>query len=1108
MHSQAAASVRAGDAQVPEATSARTAQLLDQVREAQVNPRAAITAYMQLRNAQQPVVPTLSDVKLERFCEAIVAEQDVEAAKTIVRDLCSAAKDPETPDSAPRRLIALQILLGKGFLPGGEHILDQAEIELAIGAARQALGPDRTFEAGNQLSSTVFRWANFEHVGAYLRGIANHTRISHVPKSFVRLLLEHLHGFPDEATREPTGLPGGLSPATIAMLAKKLVFEDGAEVPDLKLCTIIVSLLRDSVLNERTSAGGHVSSTGNSAVRLASQLSRRWGIWSKGDPVLTSHLPLVELAALCVRTFTDRGRFPSVPVIVSMLRSRLEVVSAQRRAGRNDPQNDQPDESLQIPVDLLESSLEAIVAGLDRGPPNSERAAVQLVRFFGECEDGLLPYLPARSVMKLTGRVSAATTSRSALPQQNGVGHEKVVIGELLELALRSRQKAELPNAFSQEALITAILRSPVFPALFIHLSKLRRGDLVGSLLELLRLVPPLPAVANKRGAFAALSDSQATTWVGGTEDVISTDRLAIIQAAAQAKLRWHAACLYHRWGEDQLMKDNIAVFERLGLFIGGSLTFLTQSDPNAATTRIGVPLMIAQAALRQGSMLQSNSVINSATCTWNMVKLFATSIVSAQSAPTAGLPDSADRRDITEMEYARLIFSTSMALAGDTSTTRDKDATSYAAAAFALQDSKQALELLTSKVQRGRDPDIKDVGVMLAGIANADVELAVETFLGRLNNDSTATESASEILASLKPTPALYSMLISKAMFKARSDLVSRLLADADQRGLMSTTVLRSLDAILRQHISVRPTRLLELLNQLTQADEWTPDPRILAWFCRCAARGQSLQEAMQRAEMHASHGASTEQSSSEEIAEGAQVRTSDVGQLEDIRAAVGILSLSANKLGYVHGPTAVLLVKQLCNSAERQRYEDRDEYVGLLDSIAQAVFHARRVDLGAQQRSLEGTVWLPNAADATDAGGNLQDDGESAALHGSPSDDNGEALPGQDMVAHAQKRTVHRLPPLFGETLIQAYVRLRNRQGAVQAIQWLRQAAPGSLRLSKTTLDYFKFRATWHWETYLEPALKGKLEVRRTKVFWRRPSTSGTWRKSGRYPAGSSNR
>ncbi|KAK0552277.1 hypothetical protein OC844_006447 [Tilletia horrida] len=666
-------------------------------------------------------------------------------------------------------------------------------------------------------------------------------------------------------------------------------------------------------------------------------------------------------------------------------------------------------------------------------------------------------------------------------------------VGELLETALRSRQRANLPNEASHEALAQAIIKSPVFPVLFIHLVKQRRGDLVGSLLELLRLVPPLPSRSEGTGPFASLSNPEIVNWTGLTDDIIPTDRPVIIQAAAKAKLRWHAAFLYHKWAEDPLQRDNNIIFERLGTVVGGAAASFKWSEPDAATARIGLPMTLICHAVANGIRVQSNPVCDSVTCTFNMVKLFAATDAAAPSSTATG--PALHRDNLTETEFARLIFAAHKALNSNRTFT-PQELTTLSAAAFALKDTETALSLLSKKVQSGQVPDIVDIGVVLAGVAGDNIEMAVNMFLNKLNKVETTGQdlATDEILQQLQPSTELYSMLISKSMFRSRNDLVARLLEDADKRGMMSSAVMRSLDVILRQHIDVRPQGLLDLLRQLTQANEWTPDPRILAWFCRCASRGQSLKEAMDRAQVHAaaSTGTSSEKAAAgvaaEEATEEHSVDDRQLGDLEDLTAAVGILRLSGNKLGYAHGPTVLLLVKSLALLARDA--EQRPALISLLDQVVEVVFRAKRVDLGSQQRSMADTKWAEkhNARREGSMRGPRRDvkaDLSEADAHRAQaevtSDTSGSVI--------LRASFTGTFAGQFANAAVYAYTAMRDFRGAAEVVMWLREHGMGQLvPLSRATRDLI-FEMLRHEPDclMLRRVLRAEGRVDKKKGFWR---------------------
>ncbi|KAE8249237.1 hypothetical protein A4X13_0g5288 [Tilletia indica] len=1058
--------------------AAETAQLLEQVRAAHIDGDAAITAYTRLRRDPESGLHELSDIKLERLCEAIVSAHAHVPAGMMVLDLRGSDGSFRAAPGSWRRLKALQILLGKGFSEDGKtHVLGKIKLLKALRFASvdsRSLGATleqhtTTSDSSSAFDVAVLRYVKVQHALAFLRQCCHDPELP--ARDFAIALLHHLR----TSDNHKLSSKDRLNAFELAKLSHHIYFRSSIGAGDPQTCS-------DMVYHFQKAA-----QICKDDLSVAREFAKRWRDTAIPKRAALPWSPLLEVAALCIRAYIKAGWCKSALYVVKQLHVRLSDSETGLRADASLQAGGNP--VALLPADLLQEVLYAI--GADPDLRDRGEGASLLISAFQMFESTLLPYIYSNRILSLTGLVqSQAMVAKSrvrAIPVRGSDG--RVEVAQLLETALRSRQGATLEGPASHGALIKAILTSPVFPVLFIHLVRLRRGDLAGSLLELLQLVPPLPARSRAQGSLAALSSNTALSWVGHTESVIPTDRPVLIQAAAQAKLRWHSAFLYHRWAEDQLRQDNAMIFERMGGLGGGGGRIgdfappLREAVPATSTSRIGMPMAMAQQAVQRGLPVHSNAVTDSATCTWNMVKLFATSDVAPQSVTAV---DTATTRDsLTEAEFARLIFSTFMAL-NSGRPLKAKDTTTMAAAAFSLNDTATALSLLSSKLQTGSVPDIVDIGVVLAGFANNNVELAVKTFLDKLNNvqPTTAADATAEILERLEPAPELYSMLISKCVFRGRKDLVSQLLEDADRRGLMSTAVVRSLDVILRQNIDLRPQQFLHLLEQLTYADDWTPDPRILAWFCRCAARGQSLKEAMERAQAHAEANSDDPGHSDED--EGS-LRTRQRGNVSDLTAAVGIFGLSARKLGYIHGPTALLLVKALANVDDPD--SDQRTLSKLLDQVAQMVFHADRIDAGAQQRMMEGTKWDKlkghNAPSGTEQGDAV---------------DNRNTSPGRRS-SSVVADTLRSLPPSFFDDLVRAYVTLYDFKGASEIVLWTERAGIGRPTLSDTTRRVLQRRARSHEKgtKAVLDALEGKGRVTMGRLFWEPPSGKRGRKSSG---------
>ncbi|CAD6891148.1 unnamed protein product [Tilletia laevis] len=1042
--------------------AAEAAQLLEQVRAAHIDADAAITAYARLRRDPQGALHELSDVKLERLCEAIVAAHARIPAGMMVSDLKTDLSGPfRAAPGSWRRLKALQILLGRGFSADGrDHVLNKTNLSKALRLATadsETLGAmtnkhASAFDSGSSLpGAVVLRHLDPRLGWAFIRECCNNLDLP--ARDFLIAVLHHIRS----SKSRDVSKQDRLSALEVARLSHHLYFRSSEGSGDPRACSDMIMMFGDA---SRTGEGQF----GAYDLRVARKFASQWLESAGSTEEMASLSSFLELAALCVRAYVRVNWCTNALHVVKQLHRRLDECSATVESHSKFSGS----LAAALPAELLREVLYTIAATSD--PKLQSEAASRLIQAFQMFESTLLPYIHSSRILSLTGRIqSLAQVSNSLNGAKAGhISNGRVEVGQLLETALRSRQSAALPGSESQEALITAILKSPLFPILFIHLVRVRRGDLVGSLLELLQFVPPLPASCRGQGSLASLSHDTAVSWVGQTNAVISTDRPVIIQAAAQAKLRWHSAFLYHRWAEGQLTRDNAMSFERLGGLVGTSAPLLEGFLP-----RPGLAMATAQQVVQSGLSVKSNPVMDSATCTWNMVKLFATSDVAPQSASNLHLDPT--RSTVTEAEFARLIFSTFRAL-NSGRVLKPEDTTTMVAAAFALNDTSTALHLLASKLQTGNAPDIVDIGVVLAGFANNNVEVAVSTFLNKLNNVESAgpKDATAQILERLEPAPELYSMLISKCVFRGRRDLVSQLLADADARGLMSTAILRSLDVILRQNIDLRPQQFLHLLEQLTYADDWTPDPRILAWFCRCAARGQSLKEAMERVEAHAAASGANARN----LGEGEDtLSVKQLGSLPDLTAAVGILGLSAHKLGYVHGPTALLLAKLIPQAADENT--PQQPLTSLLDRVAQMVFHAERIDAGAQQRTKEGTKWQDHKA--TWRARRTAQEVEIPQVQDRNSSVGGRT---KDLTS-GQLRNI---PREFFDDLIRAYLTLYDFKGAAEVVLWMNRAGLGYPTLSSATRRLMSAprRRDHKGMRQVQETLEGKGHVALGKVFW----------------------
>ncbi|KAK0545703.1 hypothetical protein OC845_004986 [Tilletia horrida] len=913
--------------------------LLEQCRSAHKDPDRAIEAYLDLRNRPVRLLKSLTDPKFERLCETIATSQRAEASDALLDDLISGRFG--TQPGTNRRFTALQLLITRGFSPDGKfHTLDPVRLDRAFRLAcedRIALHSATSASPGPMekdpiAEQEVVNLIDAQVANTYLKESA--LRVGILPKVLTIALVRRVQSM------EYNDQNALASEEVLASLANQLYFHSFS-YPQKRQWMILdpaelLNLFRQALM--RTS--GILDSN---AVRLAQLLGESWRTvdkWTDGP----GHIPsLISLAALSVKVAisTNSKAIPSARIIQSLHNILANAASNSTNAA------EARSKSTEICVQILHQLFDA----LTQPGRHLDQRIQRLIWTFARFENTLLPHVGTQKILTLTGKIQAhqlAAANRNRPTSKWSKYHNtgRDTVATLLETALRSRRSAGLSGAASQEALISAIIRSPIFPIIFVRLSQIRRGDLVGSLLELMQLVPRIPNFDRPTGALVALSTPGILAWQGRLNDVLATDRAVIIQAAAQAKLRWHAAFLYHRWGELQLLRDNVEIFERFGRVIGESLGFQHHPDADQASSRVGFSLLIAERAAQEGVPLQSNPVIDSATCTWNMVKLFAASA----AAPTQKVPlNPANRSHITtEWEFARLIEKTS-ALVSKSEQQLAKDITTRAATAFVLKDTDSAIQLLTEKLRTSQSLDEVDVGVMMAGIADSDIEAAVNAFLGKVQSsgDKSAIEADSNmdmLMQQVRPTSELFLMLISQSMFKDRSDLVARLLEEADERGMMTSAVLQSMEVILRQNVDLRPKDLLELIKKLTSENEWNPDPRILAWFCRCAARGQSLKEAMD--------GATRAQAQAADIPV-VTPRKRVVGNLDDLIAAVGLLELSFFKYGYMHYHTAVLLIKLIphLDSVANDAY--RRSMTVLLSRVVQLLFHSKRIDKGAQQRS-----------------------------------------------------------------------------------------------------------------------------------------------------------
>ncbi|KAJ1034307.1 hypothetical protein NDA18_001169 [Ustilago nuda] len=308
---------------------------------------------------------------------------------------------------------------------------------------------------------------------------------------------------------------------------------------------------------------------------------------------------------------------------------------------------------------------------------------------------------------------------------------------------------------------------------------------------------------------------------------------------------------------------------------------------------------------------------------------------------------------------------------------------TALARACFIAKDVRGAFDALAKISFLRLLPDQVDIAVLLGGLVEHNADRAVNLFIrhcsvpetigtekkgknaGKQEAAHTSTQKPPPVLAPMKPTAALTSMLMTRVIAQNRTDLVDKLYTFSKAVGLSSRlSYASSMRAVVSPEVS--PSKVVQTINRMLQ-NGWTVDPGLLEKLAQ-----RLFSRSMKRQPITGTHDASTAAP-----AKGRLLPPKE--RLHLVQAATHLMQISARDKELVNLRTvqraldAIARAKPLFSSVsaveaeraaekasgaslgaarQRGREERRLQWITALDSIVHMLRWTRFFDTGDDYR------------------------------------------------------------------------------------------------------------------------------------------------------------
>ncbi|WFD34077.1 hypothetical protein MCUN1_000909 [Malassezia cuniculi] len=338
--------------------------------------------------------------------------------------------------------------------------------------------------------------------------------------------------------------------------------------------------------------------------------------------------------------------------------------------------------------------------------------------------------------------------------------------------------------------------------ALALDMPKEALAALLGTLDRQVLTCIGMPGIVAMMEGAVAENDTAAPRRIigelGSDYDVPVPLRARFLAAAARAQLSHEAERLYGLWSEST---GRMSETERTTLY----RPWMHDTTPGAR---------------QMAGHLRGEPVTTTPRCVLALVRLF-----------LRGSPEQQELARVVRDDYLRALYTLPLRT--------HEQLTALAQVSFLLGDTTGALHAMGEIIHRQDTVDMKDMAVLVGGIMSHSPDLALQSFFYLVRGDEAA--GAEPVV----PTPALYAVLIAKAIKVRRIDIALALHNDLVARGHAAGFAREA----PHLQVSLSQLELPELVASITGMlrEGWRPSSAHITWVIRCLLRGLRPIEALQ---------------------------------------------------------------------------------------------------------------------------------------------------------------------------------------------------------------------------------------------------------------------